>query len=86
MRNNFLKIVFWDYPELTVERNLIGFMKTNKAPVLNWVLYRFLEYGRAIDTLKYFKISEVKKNINQLKLRPSTKEKWHRLIEVYDND
>lgn len=81
---NMLKAVFWDYPDFTNSEKLRILIKDNRnRDIYLWVLYRFLEYGRAIDTFKYFKISEISKDIDKLKLRPYTRKKWNRLIEVY---
>ena len=49
----------------------------------NWILSRFLEYGRVIDTFKFFNISEISSEINKLRLRDFTRKKWIRMIEVY---
>jgi hypothetical protein len=46
-------------------------------------MYRFLEYGRVVDTLKYFTINEIAENIPKLKLTSYTLEKWKRMIELY---
>ncbi len=46
---------------------------------------RFLEYGRVVDILGYFKIEEIDEYLPKLKLTPYALKKWKRLIEVYGN-
>ncbi|RPI17007.1 MAG: hypothetical protein EHM58_10845 [Ignavibacteriae bacterium] len=82
---NYLKAVFWDYPQYTDEENLVNTIKYAKKDVYNWILYRFLEYGRAIDTLKYFEVNRIKESLDELKLKPYTRKKWERLTKVYGN-
>jgi hypothetical protein len=48
-----------------------------------WILKRFLEYGRVVDTISYFKIDEISKQLPKLWLTPYTYKKWKRIIEVY---
>jgi len=86
---NYLKAVFWDYPEFANEE---GFKKLliEKASkdnfIKDWIITRFLEHSRVIDTFKVFKIDEIESRFNELKLRDFTKKKWQRLIEVYGNN
>jgi hypothetical protein len=80
---NYLKAVFWDYPEFTDETKLMELLRIQNPDVVNWIMYRFLEHGRAIDTLKYFSIYDIKNNIDNIKLKQPTLNKWKRLIEVY---
>jgi hypothetical protein len=82
---NYLKAIFWDYPQFTDEDYLLNSIKLANKDRFNWILYRFLEYGRAIDTLKYFDLEKIKEKLDELKLKPYTKKKWKRLIEVYGN-
>ena len=44
---------------------------------------RFLEYGRVVDTLKYFTINEIEENLPEQKLSNYTLIKWKRMIEIY---
>lgn len=60
-------------------------LQSGSKSSFEWVLYRFLEYSRVIDTFKFFNIIDIKNNIDNLKLSINTKEKWKRLIEVYGN-
>ena len=82
---NYLKAVFWDYPQFTDEKYLSEKIK-GSDDIFRWILSRFLEYGRAIDTMKYFSIYQINTNIDKIKIRPETRRKWKRLIEVYDTD
>jgi hypothetical protein len=48
---NYLKAVFWDYPQFTNARFLLRTLKDNKNKgIYNWISARFLEHGRAVDT------------------------------------
>ncbi len=81
---NYLKAVFWDYPQFTNSKNLRKFLQENKNfRVYLWALNRFLEYGRIVDTLNYFQIKEISEQLPKLKLTPYTFKKWKRIIEVY---
>ena len=84
MKNNtnYLKAVFWDYPEYTDADKILEKIKVGNG-MRNWILSRFLEYGRVIDTFKFFNISEISSEINKLRLRDFTRKKWIRMIEVY---
>jgi len=44
---------------------------------------RFLEYGRVVDTLRYFTINEIKETLPDLKLTQYIRLKWNRIIDVY---
>ncbi|MBU0566705.1 hypothetical protein KKC52_01470 [bacterium] len=81
---NYLKAVFWDYPRWTDVDNLKKTLLENKNNrIYLWILNRFLEYGRVVDTISYFKIDEISKHLPELKLTPYTDKKWKRIIEVY---
>jgi len=81
---NYLKAVFWDYPQFTDEDNLRSHLKKkNKESLHRWIMSRFLEYGRVVDTLKYFTIAEIAENLSELKLSSYTLKKWKRMIELY---
>ena len=81
---NYLKAVFWDYPQFSNEENLKSFLKKplDKALYL-WIISRFLEHGRVVDTLQFFTINEIKENLPKLKLSDYTLVKWKRMIELY---
>lgn len=83
---NMLKAVFWDYPQFTDEEYLREYLRNHQdSNTLHWVMRRFLEYGRVIDTLKFFSFEEIKNNFPDIQLRPFTLRKWQRLFEVYLN-
>ncbi len=81
---NYLNAVFWDYPEFTdpdtIRRNLL---KQGNQRLRRWLLKRFLEYGRVVDTLLYFPLDTISQELTRLKLTPYTYRKWKRIIEVY---
>ena len=82
---NYLKAVFWDYPQFTNKDNLWKYLQEHKnSSVYLWILKRFLEYGRVVDTISYFKIDEISKQLPELNLTPYTCKKWKRISEVYD--
>lgn len=79
-----LEAVFWDYPQFLDENYLREFMQQHKnAEIYFWLMYRFLEHARVVDTLHFFKIQEIADNINKLKLTDYARKKWNRMIEVY---
>ena len=82
---NYLKAVFWDYPRLTDPEYLHDFIKKNRdsARVYRWLLRRFLENGRVVDTFQYFPLTEIAAHISKLRLSPYSKKKWTRIIEFY---
>ncbi|MBW2023726.1 MAG: hypothetical protein JRI51_12995 [Deltaproteobacteria bacterium] len=51
--------------------------------IYRWVLKRFMEYGRVVDTFKFFSVNEIARALEDLPLSPYAKEKWHRMIEIY---
>lgn len=81
---NSLQAVFWDYPELTNWETLRQVVQDNESPAKRqWMLQRFLEHGRVIDTLNLFPLNVIMQEFSKLKLRPYTFRKWARIIEVY---
>ena len=81
---NYLKAVFWDYPKLSDSNFLYETLKDESNTSLrNWILTRFLEHGRAIDTMNFFSLSELAEKVDVLKLSPYAYRKWKRLIEIY---
>ncbi|MEW6103351.1 MAG: hypothetical protein AB1630_05985 [bacterium] len=81
---NYLKAVFWDYPQFTDEIVLKEHLnKDKKSQLYPWILKRFLEYARVVDTLSYFKIDEIAEELSKLRLTPYTYKKWKRILEVY---
>ena len=81
---NYLKAVFWDYPQFTDSHFLLKTLNDEKnTGTRDWILTRFLEHGRAVDTLRYFSLTELKKKIDVVKISTYSYKKWKRLIEVY---
>ena len=79
-----LQAVFWDYPKFLDENYLSSFIHKKKdTDVYLWIMNRFLEHGRVIDTFHFFTIHEISRNINKLRLTDYSLKKWNRLIEVY---
>ncbi len=82
---NYLKAVFWEYPKFTNEKYLKKFLKKNKnTDSYKCVLCRFLEYGRVVDTFRYFKKEEIVKFFSRLKISKYSIKKWKRIMEVYN--
>ncbi len=83
---NYLKAVFWDYPQFTDSSFLIKTLADKKkAGIRDWILVRFFEHGRVVDTFRYFSLSELAEKINRVKLSAYSHRKWKRLIEIYAN-
>jgi NurA-like 5'-3' nuclease len=84
---NTLRSVFWEYPELTDEQQLRRMLKQCRAAadekLYRWIMRRFLEYGRAVDALRFFSIEEIVANLDKLQLSAYALRKWRRLGEVY---
>ena len=82
---NYLKAVFWDYPEFTdpdeIRRILL---KDGNKRVRRWLLKRFLEHARIVDTLRFFPLETISAELPRLKLSPYSLRKWKRILEVYD--
>ncbi|MCK4445814.1 MAG: hypothetical protein KAW56_01895 [Candidatus Marinimicrobia bacterium] len=47
------------------------------------MMYRFLEFGRVVDTLEFFNIEDISSNLPKLKLSDYSRNKWNRMIEFY---
>ena len=83
---NFLNAVFCDYPLFTDARFHLRTLQGNKNKgIRNWILARFLEHGRAVDTFRYFSLDELKEKIDVVKISTYNHRKWKRLIEIYAN-
>jgi len=81
---NYLKAAFWDYPQFTEEATLRSCLQERKDTSLYfWLMIRFLEYARVVDTLKFFAIDEIAGQLPKLKLRTYTRKKWIRMVEIY---
>ena len=81
-----LQAIFWDYPKFLDEKYLSEFIQTKKdTDIYLWIMNRFLEHGRVIDTFHFFKANEISSNLQKLKLTDYSLKKWTRLIEVYSD-
>lgn len=84
---NYLKSVFWEYTDFQNDDYLLQILKESRLKkdrgFLQWMMVRFLEYGRVVDTLKFFPLDEIADYFPHLRLTQYTKNKWSRLIEVY---
>jgi hypothetical protein len=80
---NYLNAVFWDYPEFTNPETIRQHLQEGNQRVRRWILTRFLEHGRVVDTLKFFPLEAISRELSQLKLTPYTYKKWKRIVEVY---
>ena len=79
-----LQAVFWDYPQFLDEDYLKTFLRQNmEEQIYYWVMGRFLEHGRVVDTWHFFNLREIAVNLPKLKLSPYSQRKWKRLLEVY---
>lgn len=87
MKQNYLKAVFWDYPNFqnaeAIKSTLQMARKNNDSLTLNWILTRFLERGRVRDVAIFFSLLEIKERFEALRLSKYTNRKWQRLLEVY---
>lgn len=81
---NYLNAVFWDYPQFADEEALKTCLKEKAGSTLcRWIMTRFLEHGRVVDTLAYFKLEEIAQSFPTLRPSPYAKKKWRRILEVY---
>ena len=79
-----LMAVFWDYAKFREEKYLRQFLKDKKGKsAYYWIMNRFLEYGRVVDTFSFFDIKEISENLFKLMLSSQSLKKWKRMIEVY---
>lgn len=77
-----LNVVFWDYPQYTKPEYVRDTIRICPDKRL-WVLKRFLEHGRIVDTWKFFSMKEIAENLPVLNLPPYAYKKWKRMIEIY---
>ena len=81
---NYLNAVFWDYPDLKDAQALRERIRQEGKPQMRqWILTRFLEYGRVVDTFSFFSLETIMQEFPQLHLTPYSARKWKRMIEVY---
>ena len=87
MANNYLKAVFWDYPDLC-DPNAVGEMlekarEQSDTQTLRWLMARFLERGRVRDTAFFFRPKEVQDMMRDLRISGRARKRWERLLQVY---
>ena len=81
---NYYKAVFWDYPRFNNAKAIRRFINENyNNNIFLWMMYRFLEFGRVVDTLEFFTIEDISNNLPKIKLSDYSRNKWNRMIEVY---
>jgi len=89
MNENYLKAVFWDYPQFqdynSIRSALENTRESNDMQTFRWFLARFLERGRVKDVAMIFSINELKQNLNKLRLSDYAYKKWQRLLEIYES-
>lgn len=89
VNRNFLKAVFWDYPQFhdynSIRSVLQNSREKNDIQIFRWFLARFLERGRVKDVAMIFRITEVRDNLNELRISDYAYRKWQRLLNVYGN-
>ena len=79
-----LDAVFWDHPELADEAKLRVFLSQNSGtPTFLWVLARFVEHGRFVDTIQFFDLSEIRRLLPQTRVSTYARNKWARFFEIY---
>lgn len=82
---NYLKAVFWDYPEFTDPDEIRRILQEQgNQRVRRWLLKRFLQHGRVVDTLLFFRLDIISTELPWLNLDPYSFKKWKRIVEVYD--
>ena len=86
---NPLKAVFWDYPELTDQATLgPRIQEARDSPIqdaFRWYLARFLERGRVVDTLRFFRLDEIRRIMPSLRISSRAVAMWTRILEYYGN-
>ena len=81
---NTLKAVFWDYPKFTDSHYLHQVLQSSDdTGKRTWIMARFLEHGRVVDTWKFFTMEEIIKALPDVKISAHARKKWQRMIEVY---
>ncbi|MDH7487400.1 MAG: hypothetical protein QHJ81_14145 [Anaerolineae bacterium] len=75
---------FWDYDitEEEIRRILRGDNEVGKA----WVITRILEYARWEDIWRYLTLDDIRKNFQQLGLKPYFRDLWSYALEVWSDD
>jgi hypothetical protein len=84
---NTLKSAFWEYPQFAEEEHLRNVLDEHRTQeddqMFLWLMRRLLEYGRAVDALRFFSISEIASHLDNLRLTDYSAKKWRRLVDVY---
>jgi hypothetical protein len=84
---NYLQAVFWDYPAFTnpehIRQNL---QESGNLTTRRWILQRFLEHARVVDTLDMFSLESIARELPFLRIQPYTRKKWSRILEVYGHN
>ncbi len=81
---NYLQAVFWDYPAFTrPERIRQCLQESGNSTTRRWLLQRFLEHARVVDTLEMFSLDAISHEFPSLQLQPYARKKWARILEVY---
>lgn len=79
-----LMAVFWDYPRFRDEKFLRQYLdKKRGQSAYYWIMNRFLQYGRVVDTFHFFDIKEISDNLGTMQLPEYALQKWQRMVEVY---
>jgi len=84
---NPLKAIFWDYPELTDEaalgRKIQEARDSSVQDAFRWYLARFLERGRVADTLRFFRLEEIRRVMPSLRISLRAAAKWAGILTGY---
>lgn len=84
---NTLKSAFWEYPQLADEGYLHDLLERQRLQqndeMYLWLMRRLLEYGRAVDALRFFSLAEIARHLDKLRLSEDASAKWTRLLRVY---
>jgi hypothetical protein len=79
-----LESVFWDHPEFANEPGVRGFLAANPDTADRvWMLTRFLEHGRFVDTVLFFTLGEIREKLPQVRISDVNRRKWARFLDVY---
>jgi hypothetical protein len=79
-----LEAVFWDYPQYNNEEVVRRTLAEKRGtPVHDWMLARFLEHGRAVDSMALFPMQEIASALPRMPISDRARRKWSRLVEVY---
>ena len=86
MSTNYLKGVFWDYPNHcdpdNIRTSLENAHKNANNQTVYWIMSRFLEKGRVKDIARFFRLKKIRDGLDHLKISPRAMKRWERLLEV----